>query len=651
VRVDYVADALRYAQGVVAGEIPACKWVKAACQRQLDDLARADRSPLTVAPETAAPETAIAETAIAETAIAETAIAETAIAEADFPYWFDDEAANRVCAYLELLPHVKGRWGGTLIVLEPWQRFEICCVFGWRERATGLRRFRSVYEEVPRKNAKTTKLAGIGLYMLTADGEWGGEVYSGATKKDQARIVFDIAQQMARQQGDFRARWGVRVFTHSVIVEETGSKFVPLSAEGETLDGLNVFCALIDELHAHKTRIVHDVLDSGTGSRAQPLIWKITTAGSNRAGVCYDQRQYLTKILNAVLHRHGGMGYRVEGEATDDERFWGIIYTVDDADDPLDEATWRKANPNYGVSVDPDDLHRMATVAKVQAAALNEFKTKRLNIWINAESAWMNMLQWDACADRSLRLEDFRGERCWLGLDAAFKKDLFAKVRVFVREGHYYAFGRYYMPEALLQQKGFEQVAAWAREGWIRTTPGEVLDIAAVRDELLGSDTPLRATANGAGGGSPSSAGGGSPSSAGAVGGSPSAGSASDGGDIQRFELAEVGFDPAQLTQFAGEMLDEGLPMVEIRPTVLNFSPAMKELEALVAGRRFHHAGDPVLAWAIANVVCHTDAKDNIYPRKEQAAQKIDPAIALIMALARAMVGNATEKSFWEVAA
>jgi phage terminase large subunit-like protein len=554
--------------------------VKAACQRQLDDLERERSDP-------------------------------------DWPYAFDAAAAQRICDYIARLRHVKGQWAGLPIELTPSQAFSLACVFGWKRKADGLRRFRTVYEEEPRKNAKTTKLAGVGLYMLTADGEWGAEVYSGATKKDQARIVFEIAQQMARIDGEFRARFGLEVLTHSLVVRDTGSKFVPLSAEGETLDGLNVFCALIDELHAHKTRLVHDVLDSGAGARAQPLLWKITTAGSNRAGVCYDERTYLTKILNAVLLRHEGMGYKVEGAAEDDETYWGIIYTIDDTDDPLDEASWAKANPLYGVSVDVEDMRRMAAKARVQAAAMVEFLTKRLNVWVGAAAPWMNMLAWEGCADRTLAAEAFTGATCVIGLDAAFKKDLFAAMRVFWRSApdgrHYYAFGRYYMPQGLLDQKGWEQVAAWAREGWIRTTPGDVLDIEAVREDLLGSAACAKR----------------------GVTADRLCGDAA--GDCRTFEVAEVAFDPAQLTQFAGELLEDGIQAVELRPTVLNFSPAMKELEELIAAKRFHHTGDPVLAWAISNVTCYRDQKDNIYPRKEQAAAKIDPAVALLMALARAM--------------
>ena len=574
VRVDHVAEAIEYAHQVLSGEVAACKWVKASCRRQLDDLERWKTDPL-------------------------------------WSYEWKPELADRVIRFVEMFPHVKGgnAWvAGEPIRLVPAQKFGYACVFGWVRKVDGTRRFRTVYEEVPRKNAKTTRLAPICLYMLTADGEMGAEVYSAATKEEQARIVFEIAQQMARLEPEFRARFGVEVFRKALAVRETASTFKPLAADADSLDGLNISFAGVDELHAHKTRAVYDVLDSGRGSRAQPLLWAITTAGSNRAGVCFDVRSYLTKILNTVLKRHAGLGYSVTGETAEDETFWGIIYTIDEGDDPFDEKSWRKANPLYGVSVDPEDLRRMAAVAQVQAQALNEFLTKRLNVWVNADSAWMNMLQWDACGDPALKIEQFAGEECIAALDAAFKKDLFAKVRIFRRMlgdvPHYYVFGRYYTNEELVQAKGNEHLQAWTRAGRIRTTPGNVLEISAVREELLE--------------------------------------------DNRTFSLAEVPFDPAQLTQFATEMLEQGLAMVEIRPTVLNFSPAMKEVEELVASKRLHHDGDPVLAWAIANVVCHRDAKDNIYPRKDDAAKKIDPAIALFMAIARWLANRPPTRSVYE---
>jgi phage terminase large subunit-like protein len=559
--VDHVVELRDYADRVVAGLVPACKWVKAACQRHIDDLQRS--------------------------------------ATDEFPFVFDPERAARVITFIELLRHVKGKWGGERLVLEPWQKFVVGSIFGWVRKADGMRRFRTVYLEVPRKNAKTTILGGIGLYMLVADNEWGSEVYSAATTRDQAKIVFDIAQQMARMDGAFRARFGVEVLTHSILVKDTSSKFVPLSAEGSTLDGLNVACALIDELHAHKTPTVHDVLDSATGSRAQPLLVKITTAGSNRAGVCYDQRSYLTKVLSTTLRAHNGMGYRVEGDCAQDDRFFGVIYTIDDGDDPFDEATWAKANPNLNVSVDVEDMRSMAAVARVQAARLTEFLTKRLNCWVNADAAWMNMAAWDACANRSQRREDFAGERAYIALDAAFRKDLFAKVIVVRRGDKAHVFGRYYVPDGLLERKGLEHLRGWASEGWIRTTPGDVLDIEAVREELRD--------------------------------------------DLAHFDVVEVPYDPWQLSQFAGEMQAEAAPMVEMRATVQNFSEPMKRLDAMAASGELVHNGDPVLAWMVSNVVCHYDAKDNIYPRKDRPEQKIDGAVALIMGIGRAFAPQAED--------
>ena len=552
--VDHVVEARDYADRVVAGLVPACKWVRAACQRFIDDLATAEAG--------------------------------------ESPWEFRPDLAARAVSFVQLLRHVKGKWAGQRITLEAWQKFILANVFGWVSRETGLRRFRTVYLEVPRKNAKTTLLGGIGLYMLVADGEFGAEVYSAATTEDQAAIVFEIASQMARIDGEFRGRFGVEVLTGALLVKDTASKMTPLSGKGTTLDGLNVSCALIDELHAHKTATVHDVLDSGTGARAQPLLVKITTAGSNRAGVCYDQRDYLTKVLNVTLRRHGGMGYRVEGSAAEDDRTFGLIYTVDDGDDPFDERTWAKANPNFGVSVDVDDLRAKAAVARVQAARLSEFLTKHLDVWINADSAWMNMAAWDACGNRDLRREDCAGREAVIALDAAFRKDLFAKI-VLVRDGdRAKVFSRCYCSEGFLERKGMEQLQGWVAEGWIRTTPGDVLDIEAVREDLRA--------------------------------------------DLAHFDVREVAFDPWALSQFAGEMMAEGAPMVEVRSNVQNFSEPMKRLDAMVAGRELEHQADPVLAWMISNVVCHRDVKDNIYPRKERDDSKIDAAVGLIMAIGRA---------------
>lgn len=564
----YCQRAEGYARAVVDGEVVAGKWTRAACQRQLDDLVRWQDP------------------------------------DDDWPYYFVADAAERVCRFLELLPHVKGPKAGSLLELEDWQVFSLVCVYGWYRAVDHTRRFRTVYEEVARKNAKTTKLSGLSLYHLACDGEAGAEIYSAATTREQSKIVHDIARRMAAATPEYRLRFGVEVLRHSVVQENTGSVFVPLSAEGSTLDGLNPSFATIDELHAHKTRDVHDVLDSGTGARAQPLLWKITTAGSNRAGICYEQRGYLCDVLNTTLHKHDGLGYRIEGRQSVDESLFGIIYSIDADDDPLDEACWPKANPNLGVSVSVEDMRRMATHAKATPAAMNNFLTKRLNVWVNAESAWMDMREWDGCGDPGLDEAQFEHEACWQGLDAAFKTDVFARARVYRRGGDYYAFLSYYMPEAQIEAEGHDHFAGWHRAGLITQSPGPVIDVELVREDLVA--------------------------------------------DASRVQIREIGYDPFQLQQFASEMLEDGFPMVEVRPTVLNFSEPMKELEVLVKSGRFHHNGDPVLSWMVANVVCHRDQKDNIYPRKEKPDRKIDGVIAVLMALSRAMAGEGGDGSIYD---
>ncbi len=431
----HVDAAQKYARDVVAGEIAACKWVKLACKRQLNDLKRWPGK--------------------------------------DGPYYFDEQQAEHFCKFVELHPHVKGReWVGQTIKQEPWQDFIDSTVFGWYT-ADGTRRFRHVYIEIPRKNAKSTKSAIVGNYMFAADGEPGAEVYSAATTRDQAKIVFGISQQMARKMPAYRKRYGVEVQAHNLNILNSASKYEPLSAEGNSLDGLNIHCAIIDELHAHKTRQVYDVLDTATGSRTQPLLWCITTAGFDRSGVCYDRRIYVTKLL--------------EGIHTD-ESYFGIIYTIDDDDDWTEEASWYKANPNLGVSVYLKDITLQCRRAEASAQLQNTFLTKRLNVWVNADVAWMNMRAWAACGDTSLKLEDFEGKPCVLALDIATKIDVAAKIRVFKVDGGYYVFGTFYLPEAAIESgvnTNAAHYAGWVHEGLMVTTAGNVIDFNQIRAALI----------------------------------------------------------------------------------------------------------------------------------------------------------------------
>lgn len=548
---DHVAIARRYAEDAIAGRIVAGEFVRLACARQMRDLERA------------------------------------AAGDPSFPYFFDEEAGARACRFIELLRHVKGKWArrdpahprGQTIRLEPWQIFKRTTLFGWKRLDTGHRRFRTSYEEVARKNAKSTEAAGIGLYMAFVDDEPGAEVYAAATKKDQAKIVFGDAQTMARRSPEFRLRYGIEVFAHTIVQPSTGSMFKALDAKDSTQDGLNVHCVLNDEVHAQKTRGLYDVLHSAQSARDQPLEVNITTAGSNRAGVCYELRTYAIKVLQGLF---------------DDESFFAIIYTLDKDDDWTDERVWLKANPNLGVSKSLETMRADCRKAMRSSQSQNNFKTKELNLWVNAAIAWMDMAKWEAAADPALRIEDFAGEDCWIGLDLATEIDIASKVRLFQRGDDVYLFASHYLPGAALEKEENAHYAGWAEDGRIVATPGDMIDLDRIeRDIFTDADT---------------------------------------------FRLREVGYDPYQAAHMAIHLQEAGITAVKVPMNVGHISAPMKRLESLVLAGRLHHDGDPVMAWMVSNVVAFLDNKDNIYPRKEQPANKIDGVVAALIALNRLMV-------------
>lgn len=559
----HVEAALYYCEEVISGDVLACELVKSACRRHLRDLKRQNTK--------------------------------------SFPYWFDAAQAERACEFIEMLPHIKGEWAKRreLLTLEDWQSFFVTCIFGWKCARTiedsdgnvlmheNTRRFRTVYLEVARKNAKSTLLSAIGLYMLAMDGEEGAEIYSAATTHKQAKIVWADAKSMAQKAAGLRNYFGIDTNAKNISIIDSASKFEPLHSQGETLDGLNVHCAINDELHAHKKRDLYDVLETATGSRTQPLILNITTAGYNKSGICFELRTYLTKILQRIFA---------------DETFFGLIYTLDiargkqKADDPMDRSVWPKANPNYGVSVYPFDMERLAQKAEESPASMNNFLTKRLNIWCNAETAWMNMQEWDKCADVSLRETDFVEYDLWAGVDLASKIDMNCRANLYkkVIDGltHVYCFPLFYLPEAAIQQASNSQYDGWRRRGLLIATPGNIIDMDQIESEIV----ELRDDHN----------------------------------------LREVCFDPGHnATQWAGHLEDEGLEMVEVRPTVLNFSEPLKWWEALVKDGRFHHDGNEIMTWMVSNVVVKQDFKDNIYPRKERVENKIDGPVAVCLAMNR----------------
>lgn len=563
VKHPHVAAGHRYALDVVAGKVPACEYVKQACQRQLDDLARWP--------------------------------------DAGSKYRFDHDAAERVCKFTCFLPHIKGPLAGSLITLEPWQAFCLTVAFGWLRLDNGKRRFRRAYIEVPRGNGKTTLSDGPALYCGFGENEGGAETYSAARTRDQAKVAFAAAQAMLRRAKGLRTSLGIEVEAHRIIQMRTNSFFEALSADADSLDGKNVHFALIDELHAHRDRSVYDAIETGAGKRNQSMVWAITTAGADKTGICYEHRTYTLNIL--------------KGTAQDDSYF-GIVYTIDKDDDWTEESTWRKANPNYGISVEPDHVANLCRKAMGSPASQANFLTKHLNVWIQTNEALYDMRAWDRCFDETLDIDDFAGEPCRITVDLASKVDVAAMVIAFERDAvvdgktvkRIYPFARFYVPEQAVIESRNDSYKGWEVEQKLITTPGDVIDIDRIEADIIEMSG--------------------------------------------RFQVLEVGYDPWQAQQMANHLAEQGANVVEYRQTVQNFSEPTKELDAMMRSGRIAHPYGPrdPLSWMIGNVVGHYDAKENVYPRKERSENKIDGAIALIMNIGLWLRAGPSEgQSFWQV--
>lgn len=564
----YFERAQAYAKRVLEGQEVAGKFERLACRRFLRDLER-QGSP-------------------------------------DFPYVIDARLGGRACQFQELLCHIKGEWAKPVyedgmvryakIVLEDWQIFCEFQLFGWVHAETRLRRFRRSYEEVARKNAKSTRAAGRGLYLAFADDEPGAQVYSAATTGEQAREVFDTAREMVLRDSEFRSRFGVTVGRYDITCAASASSFKILNAEASTQDGLNVHGGIVDEVHAHKKRDLWDVIESADGARSQPLISAITTAGKDTGGICFELRSYTIKVL--------------EGTHTD-ETWFGVIYTIDEGDDWKDPRVWRKANPNLGISAKLDKLESTKNKALVTPSSRGNFLTKHLNVWTNAGVNWMDMEKWHACADHKLRAEDFTDEECYAGIDLAEKNDFAAKAKVFRRGEDWYVFVQLYYNEVAAQESKTAQLQGWIDEGWVKVNPGNLTDF----DEV-GKD--LKA-------------------------------------DRDQHDMREAAYDPRLSSYWARQQLEAGIPMVEIPQRTTFFTEPLQEVHALVLAGKLHHDGNPVLSWMVSNLVVLTSKYNELKsPTKNRDEDKIDGAIAMLMALGRAMAlatpDTTAQKSaaFWQ---
>jgi len=547
---NYIAIANQYIEDVLSGRVLACELVQLACQRQRNDLQREGTD--------------------------------------EFPYWFDEEEAAKPCAFIELLPHIEGEWAKKKLklILEPWQIFIITCLFGWLKE-DGNRRFVKAYIEVAKKNGKSALASGLALYMLAADGEEGPQVYSGATRREQAAITWEVSRKMVEKSPDLQRELGVKVSANTIYCELNGGIYRALSKEkGGNQDGINTHFGLADELHAHPKPDLVENMETSMAARAQAMLFQITTAGFNLAGVCFNTRALCVKILKEVV---------------DAEHYFAIVFTIDEEDDWTDPAVWPKSNPNWGVSIDPKKFAAEAAEAKADSTKEGYFVTKRLNVWRNAKAAWMNMIAWKTCASPGLKLEDYAGEECYVGLDLANSTDIAALVFIIIRSNQVVVIPRFYLPEAEAETGEGAHYAGWAIDGFLTLTPGNVTDQNLIQDDLRAAASVVH--------------------------------------------IKGLAYDPWQAKKFATEIQKEGIETIEYRNTVPNFSAPMKSVFAMVkdaltseekrSAKNYQlvHDGNPVMTWMMSNVVAVLDAKDNIYPRKEQAKNKIDGPVALITAV------------------
>lgn len=504
--------------------------------------------------------------------------------------YFDVAAAERVFRFFErVLRHSKGEWGGQAFTLLEWQKRDLLGpLFGWR-RADGLRRFRRAHIEIPKKNGKSTLGAGVGLYMLEGDGEPGAEVYSAATKKEQASIVHGEAINMVKASPLLSRRLKINNTTKTIVNEATYSKYSVLASDAGGSEGLNIHCLVADELHVWKGRAFWDSLRYGYAARRQPLAFVITTAGIyDRTTLGWQEHEYAQKIL--------------EGKEENPE-FFAYIRAADPDDDILDPATHAKANPSYGVTIRPEEMMQAAREAVQKKSEMGPFLRYRLNIWSEQADSFFDMAAWDRCS-HPVDEEALRGRRCFGGLDLANRRDVAAWVLLFPptdEDPLWRVLPRLFVPGETAAKRESEdgvKYATWGREGLMILTDGDSIDNARIVEQVVK--------------------------------------------DAMVFDIQDVGADPWQLEALAQQVFDHlpDLQIVQVGQNFRDLSEPTKELESLVLSGKLAHGGHDVLRWMAGNCVPIEDGNENIRLSKKRSKEKIDGIAALTTALARAMMSE-----------
>jgi phage terminase large subunit-like protein len=508
---------------------------------------------------------------------------------------FDIGAAQHAIDFFhECLRHVKGELAGKPLILERWEQSILANLFGWK-RPDGMRRYREALVLVARKNGKTTFAAGIALYMLFCDNEPGAEVYSAAADRGQAALVFDQGAGMVRQEDQLYSRstiygGGPAGQSKAITLNDYSGFWKVLSADAHTKHGLNVHCGIVDELHAHPTRDLTDVIITGTGSRRQPLILEITTSDFDRESICNEKREYAEKVRDGII---------------EDISFLPVLFAAAPEDDWTDRKIWKKANPNLGVSVSMEYLARECQRAREIPAYENTFKRLHLNIKTEQATRWLPMDKWDECAGEftyEQMAKELEGQSCFAGVDLATTDDLAACVLYFPGAGNAVLPFFWCPGENAHRRERRDRVPyeTWARQGYIELTQGNVIDYDLIRQRI---------------------------------------------GELgDRYDIREIPIDRWNSTQMQNQLTGDGFEVVPFGQGIRSMAAPTAELERLVLSGNLRHGGHPVLRWMASNVAVVTDDPDNKKPSKKHSSEKIDGIVALIMALGRAMEAPAARK-------
>ena len=498
---------------------------------------------------------------------------------------FDERKARRVVRFIEALRHTKGEFHGQPFHLLPWQEKVIRDVFGTvRDDDLSMRQYTTAYIEIPKKNGKSELGAAIALNMLINDDEWKAEVYSCASDRQQAAIVFDVAVDMVRQSPALMKRVKIIPSTRRMIYQPTGSIYQVLSSEVATKHGLNVSACIFDELHTQPTRALYDVMTQGSGdARKQPLWFLLTTAGTDRNSICWEVHQKALDIL--------------EGRKID-PRFYPVLFGLPDDADWTSEENWYRANPSLDHTITIDKVRDAFRKAQETPADENQFRQLRLNQWVKQSVRWMPMDKWDECGG-VVDPYALEGRACYAGLDLSSTSDLTALVLVFpptAEDEPYIALPFFWLPEETLSlrvRRDHVPYDQWAKRGFIQTTEGNVVHYGFIERFIceLG----------------------------------------------ERYDIREIAHDRWNATMMVQTLEDDGFTMVPFGQGFKDMSPPTKELMRIVLEHKLCHGGHPVLRWNMDNAYVRTDPAGNLKLDKEKSTEKVDGAVALVMALDRAM--------------